>query len=233
MAKYSSYVAALDAIIERVSSNLPVCGQSASNKLHFEIQRLRTAVNALHTLNSARSPTETEAAHIKKVSLAAKRLGAEVATARTRVSETTRLGLLEIDERIAQKIDLRPNGYAAEIRAAFRNLDYVKQISLLDELASSNRGPELAAIIKAPTLLTGIDPDLVSKFTELVIQKHAPAEFQEQFDLMEVMNSALTAVSVGETVAGEFLDPVVLAKIEAGESAANEAEVAFTNSLPA
>ena len=228
---YLYHTEALNHLVERVVRGLPEEGHAASRRLQAEVRRLRNGVEAMGKLHVMKNPLDSAPMHEKKVSSAARRLATEVSAAHERLHTIVREGLIDISARIKSKVNLEPDGFAAEIRSAFRNMEKADQFTLLNELVKANRGAELAAIVKSPAILTGISPELQAQYAELIVSHHAPAEFAEQAALMEAMNVTLTATSVARKAAEDYSDPIKLASIERGESDAAAADAAFANAF--
>lgn len=229
--KHAPNVRALAHIVSRITGSLPEAGHPSSRRLHAEATRLRNGAEALANMYATANPTETVAANEKRVALAAKRYAAETLATRDRMHTILREGLIEVEKRINAKVNLTPNDFAAEIRAMYRQMDGAARSSLLADLVNANRGPELAAIVKAPAILTGIDETLQSRMAEAIVAKHAPDEFAEQAAMLEVFDSTLTAASVASKVADDYSDPARLASIERGEAMAAAAAAEFANAL--
>ncbi len=194
--------------------------------------RLRDGVNALGTLNSTPNPTETQAAHQKRVAVAAQKFDQSITATRARMQSIVHEGLYEIAKRVDLKVDLHQDGFASEVRASFRQMSDVERVAVLHELAESNRGPELAALIKSPRLLTGLSEETQSRFQNFIIAAHAPDEYHEQEALVESFDSVFfIAPDFAREMATEYADPVKLAKIAADEAAAIAAVAALDSAI--
>lgn len=225
------YYKAIDAIAEKITLDKPTHKNMGFVQLHGTAISLRNSIEALGTLYSHPNPLETSDAHIKRVAKAAGQLSEKVTQTNEAIIRISQQGLKEIDERIRQKVNLEPNGYAPEIRQAFRAMKPAEQIKLLHQLADENRGAELGAIVNAPALLTGIKPELQTKYTDYIISKHAPEEYQEKKAFADSIETAFIAADVGKTVVAEYSDSAKLTEIEKKEAASNQANFEFSNSL--
>ncbi len=218
---YKSYASGLEHMAAKLTEKLPRGEHVSLRKLQAEILRLRDGVNALGTLNSTPNPTETQATHERRVAVAAGKFDKSITATRDRMQSIVKEGLWEIAKRIDLKVNLHQDGFASEVRASYRLMSGVEKAAVLHELAESNRGPELAALIKSPRLLTGISEEMQSRFENFIIAKHAPDEYYEQAALMESFDAALlVAPDFARDMATEYADPVKLAKIAADEAAA-------------
>lgn len=210
----------LDLLVSKMYEKMPESYHGSARGIHAEVQRLRDATGALVRMHTNANPLDSTAAHEKKVADSAKRLSGSVATANERIQEKLREGLRDIGARIDAKVNMKPNEFAAEIRSVFRSMTNTKQIELLGELVKENRGPELAAIIKAPSVLASISPEIQARFEDAMISTHAPQEFNEQSMLQEIFNDSLVVQDVAKETATAYIDPARLAQIERGEAAA-------------
>jgi hypothetical protein len=230
MAKsYLHRVAAMETLTQRMTENVPANHQHAQKMIDVVVQ-LKNSVKALGQLYETPDPTVTRAAHDKRVQSAATKLSDQRRSSFQRIQDILQQGMRDIDARIDAKVNLKPNEFAAEIRAMFRNLKPGEQATLLSKLAIGNKGPEIAAIICAPAVLTGISDELQMRYQDQIISIHARAEFEEKKALMDAFQPALVATDVAKDTAADFSDPARLAAIEHGEAAAAAAIAAFNDS---
>lgn len=220
---YSWQVAALGRIAERITEKLPTEGHSHTRRLQAEIIRLRDGLQAIGELHANRNPTHTVDAHTKQVATAAKKFGTSIGLMSDRLHSVMREGLTELDGRINAKVRLVPDAYAAEIRDAYRRMDGTERANLLADLVKTNNGPALAAITRAPSILTGILPEHQERFNSAIISTHAPEEQTEKLALLEAFNAALACEPIARQTVANYSDPAKLAEIEKAEQAANAA----------
>lgn len=216
-------------------SHLPEGGRGGSEALsqaYGVLARLAEGGRAVTSLHSHRNPMETDGAHTKRVASAAQAYEKDVGATRERARKFITDGLTNIDKQIASKTNLFPDPrYEAEIRSVFRSLTHTERLKFLNELHEQGRGPEFAAIIKAPRSLTGITEDMRSKYESSFISKHAAAELLDR----DALNDALATVEVVARTAAEvaqaYNDPAKLAEIAKAEAAAAEAAKVFESSV--
>jgi len=228
---YLKHTHAIKQLAERITKDKPTHKNVAFIHLQGQANKLLSIVEAIGKMHATPNPIETREAHIKRVSTAAGQLSAKVKEMQASINDITTQGLRSVGERIDQKVTLVPDAYAAEIRQVFRSLKQVEQIKLLGQLAEGNKGSQLAAIVKAPAILSGIDPDLQSTFADLIVHKHAPEEWEEQASLMDAMKTAFIITDVGKNVVAEYSDPAKLAVITRQEEDAVKAQSAFNTTL--
>ena len=224
-------IASLNHIVELLRTT--ATRAPAHQQLFGQSVRLAAGTEALVRLASTRDPTITDGAHVKRVATAAAQLRKEATAALDRMNAAVQSGMDEIAKSRNTKVRLIPDpAYASEVRAHYRSLDHVKQFALLGELVDGNRGPELAAIVKAPASLTGITPDIAQRFTTAIHEKHSPQEMEAEAALMKAFEAALTALTPAREVVEAYSDPVRMAEITKAEEAASAAAAQFKSALP-
>lgn len=204
---------------------------ATGRRMKAELTRLRLAAEALDRQNATRSPLDTPAAHAMKVAKNARTFAQEASNTLNRAGKIWADGYLETQKRIDQKVNLTPDAFAGEIRATFRTLPPKQQAKLIEELVNSNRGPELAAIVKAPSILTGISDSQRKTYEDMILARHAGEEVAELAQLDEVFQAVSTATRAAGEFAAELSDPAKLAPIESAAGEADAAGEAFNQAL--
>lgn len=204
---------------------------TAQRALYNSIARLANGLDNLNKMHSSPSPTEMPAAHLKKVMSAAEKLSAKIATTRAELTDAYVSGRGEIQARINEKIKLQPDNFAMEIRQRFHSLDAGEKTKLLGELVEQNNGSAFAAIVLAPPILTGLDPEIQARYMAALHEKHAPAELAEQEALLSAYDAAWFAAQTADEAAAEFTDAAALAKITEQEAQAEAAQAAFSQAV--
>jgi hypothetical protein len=199
---------------------------------HFEIIGVATDLverwEALHVLRTTRDPTQTDAAHAKRVQLAVAKFAKDTEAALVRMNKSWANGFENIDARIRAKTKLNPDpAYASEIRHLYRSMSSSERVKLLSELIEGGRGPELAAIISAPKSLTGLPDQQRRQYEAAFISRHAPDEIREQEALQEVFDAALVIEREARGFAAAHSDPRRLEEITRAEAAAAAAQARF------
>ena len=219
--------AAAKTVASRLGADLPPTGHTHTRAMAGVIEHLAGAAETLGTLYDRQSPTDTVSMHQKKVGAASKAFGEVVARARAQLNEIMQRGMRDIEERSRAKTGLRPNEFAAEVRASVRNMGFDEKLTLFNDLAKEGRGAELSAVIDAPPLLSGVTPDMQQRAKDMLESFHAAAEKQERELLASAFGQAFDMTTNAATVATHMGDPRLLAEIEQGEAAAAAAVQAF------
>ncbi len=130
---------ALEAIAERMVRDLP--NHSSAKSMQGVINRLAQGAMALDGVHQNRSPLETGAAHALKVAKMARQLDKEVTVSINRLGEAHRVGREAVQRRIEEKVNLKPDAFAAEIRAAFRTLSARDKAALVNQACERKSRP--------------------------------------------------------------------------------------------
>lgn len=210
-----------------LADRLGAMSHNAARQMHGEVNRIRLHAEALDRAAANRDPTKTPAAHEVEIAKAARQLDRQALACLQRCGEIFRAASLDVDARIAERANLKPDAFAAENRTAFRELDNAGRSKLVKELIDQGRGPELAAILKAPQLLTGLPADRLARYEEAFIAKHAAAELGERETIEAAFNEMCAASQAASLFVKELTDPNKLAEIERGVEAAKDASAAL------
>lgn len=222
-------VQALAAIAERMIRDME--NHSGARRMQAEVNRIHGGAAALHDVAANRSPVETPEAHALKVAKLARKFDSEVTASINRAVSAYQESLQDTQRRIDERVNLKPDAFASEIRSAFRTLDSSAKAKLIKQLVKENRGPELAAIVKAPSVLTGISDEQRAAYEQSIIGMHAAAEVNELEKLDDVWGAFDAAVRASGGIVKSLTDPSKLAEIERGAAAADAASDAFNQSL--
>ena len=223
-------VHALKALVDRIA---PAVSRSdippQMRQLYLQLSHLSDGASALFNLARDRDPTITNGEHVKRVAKAADKYARETTAVINASIRHLNSGLEESDARIRAKTRLNPDAYAQETRAAFRAFSPTQQAATLSQLIAENRGPELAALVCVPGMLSGLTDKQRTDYEAAFIAKHALEEVELQSELRSAHEHVLVATKTGYQLAQEFVDPVVLAEIAKAENAANAAAAAFAD----
>lgn len=222
-------VNALRTVAGRVARDMP--NHPKARAMQNMVERLASGAEALDKVRVSRNPLDTREAHMKKLGGMARKYDAEVTTTITRLGAIFREAVNDVQRRIDEKVDLKPDAFASEIRAAFRLMKSTEQAELLGRLARENRGAELAAIVKAPLTLTGLTEETRAQFEGAILSIHAREEMAEREQIEAVFSEAFAGVDIAMGINKAFTDPAEIAKIERAEAEANAAGDAFDQSL--
>lgn len=223
-------VSAILAIAERMPET--VGDNPVRRQLLGEVNRLRDGARALDNVNANRNPLDTPAAHALKVAKMARAFGKETTASINRSVQAWAAGKEDLKRRIEEKINLKADPtFAVAIATRFSGLSGKAQTKLLSELVDENRGPELAAIIKAPPSLTGLNVRQIAMYEQAIASRHAAAELDEIEKLDEAYGAFDTVQRAAGSLEKQLTNPDKLAKIESGANAADEATDAFNQSL--
>lgn len=223
-----SSVQALSQILERVNGS-----SFAAQQIRGQVGRLYKALTALEAIRTTRNPTETEAAHYRRVAQSAQKLKAEVDAINDRIQAASRSGFEGVEQAIAQRVGLEQDSYGPEIRARFLQMSDTDRSKFLNSAIEGGDAKIVSAIIDAPPQLTGMTPALCSRYREVYIQRHAPQEIAIRDEILDALESGLTGVAVAKQAAASLCDEKKLAQIAQQEQQAMQAASDFNAALGA
>lgn len=200
-------------------------------RLRVEADRLYKGAAALDNVAANKDPTDTLDGHSLKVARLAKQFDRKITESINRASDILRDGFRDIEARINAKVDLRPNAFAEEVRAVFRALKPGEKAEMIERLVDANDGPELAAIVKAPAVLTGIKEEQRAIYEKMVLDRHAAAELEERSNLERVHHAFMRVEAIASRLVTELIDPRGVAEIQKRQAQAREATDKFENSM--
>ena len=222
-------VRAIEVIAQRMTMDLP--DHKAALQMQAEVNRLKLRGEALDNVNRTRSPLDTPAAHALKVAKLARSFDKETTDTLNRSVRIWADAYKDTQTRIDDKVNLRPDAFAPEIRAAFRTLSSKAKADLITQLVKENRGPELAAIVKAPAVLTGITDEARAAYENMMLVTYAAPEVDELAKLEDLLSSVTAATRASSNMVKDLTDPRKLAEIESQAAAADQASAAFGQTI--
>jgi hypothetical protein len=196
-----------------------------------ELDALARAAEALAAVHKTPDPYQTQAYHDRNVSAASNRLAKRVESASEKVNNIIRTGLHDVDARIAAKTKLKPGVHDQEIRQIFRSKTSTQQLEMLRNCIENGDSETLSALVLAPTSITGLAAEMVSRFKDAFELKLAPEEYNERVALIEDISTSHSVVQVARQFSTELLDPKAVREAEAAKEKAVEANTAFESTV--
>lgn len=224
---HASAIAALAGRLSAMGDNAVV------REMRAEVDAIAKAATDLDAAHANHSPLMTPAAHAVKVAKQAREFDKQAAASLNRILPAYGRAQQDVERRILEKINLRPNEFASEIRTAFRHLNSKKKSELITQLVKEGRGPELAAIVEAPSVLTGIGDEEKARYKAMMVETHAADLLNELELIRSAFNEADTAITTAGQMVRALTDPNKLAEIERDHAAAAAADAAFAQSVRA
>jgi len=229
-----SNLAALHAILEGINRRNPAAeGPDKPAAKHYAqvtgtIEGVVDAANALRKLHVTRNPNDTDAVHFKRVSTAAAKVARQIDISDSAVKVAWAKAKADVANRRVTALRLNPDGYAAEIRAAFRALSRTERIEVMMQLTKdTTRGPELAALLRAPSIITGLTPEEQSNYWKGYSAANAQAENDEEELIDTAYDDAIAALNTAREVITTYTDEKKLADIAKREAEAAAAAANF------
>jgi len=188
-----SMVSGLAAMRDRLSQQSFACAQ---------ISRLHTAAEALVRITQS-TGADSKERHAQRVSTGAQRYLESIARTRDDIQQRELAGLQSLHEQFAQKVNLTTDGfrYAGHVVDAFARADQGQKVAMLNEILESGDGQSLATLMQAPRFASGVDPQQLAHYRDLVEQKHAPEVWDRRQTFQGDLAAAGHALSEAERIA--------------------------------
>lgn len=199
--------------------------------LAARVGQLSDAVAGLERLAEHRDPAHTPESHYRKVAAAAAKLAGKFDAVEQSIHDLAREGSSRLDREITERANLRPNEYAAEVRASVRAMKPAERRDVLNKAVDAGDAQLVAALVDAPSVVTGIDPQYGQRMKQAFVSKHAADEAAEQSRLHETYSTSIQSLSVARAAVREATNPEKVREIEERAAAAQRAQSEFDESL--
>lgn len=226
--KNVKYSAPLNAIVSRLSNT------ANHDKLRPILMRLTETslmVDNLEKLIVSRNPMDTEAAHMKKVAVAAAKLKFATNKNLSGVLGVNASAREELTQEIKHKAKLAPTESASEIRSVLRGLSLSERIRVVQEAAAGGDSEVLSAVLCGNTLTTGINDKLRTELVNQHTRRVAPELLEQMNILDEVAEIIPKFFELAESAADESTDPERMAELASLEEKAEQAQSDFNQSI--
>ncbi len=224
--KYSTPLQAmLNSLVNKSPSN------DRTRPVYAELFNIMLPVEGIEKIARARNPMETEAAHAKKVALAAEKLKQSLERTREKVELLKESNLAAIDADITARTRLQPTAQAAEIRAILRQMKHSDRLATITKAIDSKDSATLAAIAEGNELTTGLDDEIRLRLLDTYKMRAVPDLYEERQRLMEISQHVPKMFETAMTAAKEATDPAFIAEITDLEAKAKAAEAEFALSI--
>ncbi|MDZ4136682.1 MAG: hypothetical protein U1D06_13990, partial [Paracoccaceae bacterium] len=186
---------------------------------------------------SNRNPADTDAVHVKKAHDAGARLAKAAEATKTRANDLLSTHSQRISAALAERTGLRPaetlEGIMAqsELRAVVRAMPASKRNEVLRDAVKAKDAKTLAALLTAPALVTGIDPNYAGEMRTAYESAVAPELLDEMNMLIETDDALQAVMRTAETAARDTQDPAAVQAFIRAENAAQEAKAAFDSAF--
>jgi len=221
------YSKPLQVIADRMRERLNDRSTVEQRRIHSLADGLAFKVKALEDIAANRSPSETDAAHVKRLAQSAKRLEKAREEAEAKAHEIYSEASTSLTDQMNRAAGLIPSKYEAEIRQAVRGMSSEQRTDFMNQALKEGNSEVMAAVIDAPAVLSGINPELQGRYRESMWQSKAPELYKAMENTGDMFSEILTVThNVGRAVQEGF-DPAELGKIEAAEAAHADANRRF------
>lgn len=227
----SPTLSAVKHLNERLNKQLSKYDSSYASNMKASHTRLMNALEGLVSMRDNPNSTETAAAHVLKLSKAAKRMKDEVSNLKASAFQNYMNYDLTISQQIVDRAGIEENMYASEIRAAFKALPQAERLNFIAEVINKEDGASFAAIMRAPEILTGITPDMNADLTKSFYSKVAPELLQEHEDVREAMDALTASIKAIDGEVQTYMNPANIQRIEQEVQRSLEAQEKFSSAL--
>lgn len=222
---------AIAKLVERTEAKLGKYTNGHAQSLLSAQRKLFNAVDGIASMRSNPNSLETPAANALKINQSANKLKAESIKAKQSALNTYMQYSVELGETINKVAGIKENQYASELRSAFRALPASERMDVIKKAIDEQDGQTFAALMFAPQLLTGIDPQVKAKMTDTFYLRVAPELYQEREDLKEAMDGVIATIDATTSICNEYNNPEEVRKIELEVQKAREAASKFSEAM--
>lgn len=219
----------LGAMLDSLMKHSP--GADRTRPVYAELYTILLPVDGIEKMARSRNPMDTEAAHAKKVALAAEKMRQSFDRSRERVERLRDSSLASIDADIDAKTRLQPTAQSAEIRAVLRQMDNPARLAALVKAIDAKDTATLAAIADGNQITTGLDDEVRLRLLDTFRMRTAPALYDERKRLMAISDHVPSLFNEAMAAARDATDPAFIAEINELEAKAKEAEAEFSQTL--
>jgi|GEM_PF-5662188 len=181
-------------------------GETDSQTVKDTLYRMAGVMDAAEAFAGiTRKPTETADAYQKRVEANAEKVTARIES----FAEGTRSVHGELRKKLIADADkaaglVAGGPFDAEIRSAFKALGTDKQMSYLNQLKNKGDGAQLAAILDAPPILTGLTEKVRDEFRAGYVADKAPQVSEEIAALDDLVRVSETVARTAESLAADL-----------------------------
>jgi len=200
---------------ERLAEGLP------DDDLHLEskaiaahLRRLPQFIKSLEEMAEHKDPTKTDAAHHKAVHDSALKLEKKFDEISNSVHSLSVDAASKISQAIDEKAGLRPDDFAAEVRASVRAMKPDKRREVLKAAIDEGDSATVASLCDAPAVCTGLSKEFTSTMRRAFVERHAPKELAAQSRLTDLVSHSSRVVQTAKAALKNMSDPKEIAEIQ-------------------
>jgi hypothetical protein len=180
---------ALRALVGRITSNDPT-----TEKIKSILSRIEKEASGLADLIEKPDTMKSAVANELLTNAEKARLRTLAADSQGKLNNIIATHRAALDAARVQKAKLVPDGFASEIRSVFRSLDTAGKHALLGEAIKTGQAATVAAIVTAPTVLSGLTAQQSAQYREAFLDSVAPNNDAEAGEMQTVCDTALQIV---------------------------------------
>ena len=196
-----------------------------------DVQNLTSQLERLENLAITKSPRDTEEAHLLKLEEAGNKLLKRQERLWDVVQERARQEINSRNSEARNRLNMASTPYASEIRNALRLMTEEERSEAINKAMERKDGPFIRALEEAPAMLSGVTNDRQGIVVDQFMSAHEPQLMGEVKDIIDGMQTALTALSTAKRAVREGIDPQKLQEIKAAEERYEEARRDFDEAV--
>jgi len=136
--------------------------------------KIRDQIKATLAVANNADPTQGEDAHVAKAQAAAEKLAEAVSEAEAKLVQAEIDAAVALTEDFNKADGLVPDPHASELRGILRGMTSSKRLEFLNSVFEAGDRASLAAMLKVPPILSGLDAKTHGQYLESWRQKTCP-----------------------------------------------------------
>ena len=196
-----------------------------------DVQNLTSQLERLENLAITKSPKDTDEGHLLKLEEAGNKLLKRQERLWDVVQQRARQEINSRHSEVRNRLNMASTPYASEIRNALRLMTEEERSEAIQKAIAQKDGAFIRALEEAPAMLSGVSPDRQGIVVNQFMSTHEPQLINEVNEIMDGMQTALSALSTAKRAVREGIDPQKLRDIKAAEERYEEAKREFDEAI--
>ena len=218
------YSAPLKKISERMRNSIGETTPMAVRQLYSEVEMMTRQIAAIENMAANPSPHMTEDGHYTMVAREKDRLEKQLNKTLDRINAKFGESYISISDQRDKILGLKEDQFAQEYRTAFRNMTQEQKTTALTKAIKKQESSVIAALTKAPAMLSGLDENVQDRTLTQYYDQYAPQLTKQISELEAAASTSLIALRNARTAVKDGIDPKKLQDIQSREIAHQEAQ---------
>jgi len=165
--------------LDELTARLPQLPPSGATNIDQELRTLHATlsekVRSLVNFANSQDPTQDQQAFMARVQMATEKLSSDVQDAQVKLEILNAEARHQTETAFSQHDGLETQGpHAAELRSILRGMTSSKRLEFLNAALEAGDRASLAAMLRVPPILSGLDPATHSQYLETWRQRTCP-----------------------------------------------------------